>query len=164
MDQGNTLKLLLVEDSEGDARLMEIALERAPIPTQLKVVPDGVEAMALLRQQAPYADAARPDLIFLDLNMPRKDGRAVLVEIKNDPDLKAIAVVILTTSEADRDIQFCCQSKCNAYLIKPAQLDEFFQLVQGAVVFWGKIIHNPTFNCADYGCLDGGEPFVKSPG
>jgi two-component system, chemotaxis family, response regulator Rcp1 len=130
------LEVLLVEDSPGDVRLTREAFREANPSINLHVACDGVEAMAFLRQQGPHADAPRPDLILLDLNLPKMDGREVLAHIKEDQDLKTIPTVILTTSEAEADIITSYQLQANCYLAKPVQLDEFEAIVRSISDFW----------------------------
>ena len=124
------MSVLLVEDDEGDVTLIREAFADREIHNDLSVVNDGVQAMRFLRQENGYADAARPDLILLDLNMPRKDGREVLAEVKSDDDLKSIPVVVLTTSEADEDILRSYDLHANAYVTKPVDFDAFLNVVQ----------------------------------
>jgi CheY-like chemotaxis protein len=114
------------------------ALKESPIQTQLSVVDDGVQALACLRQEGEYAEASRPDLILLDLNLPKKDGRQVLSEIKADPTLKRLPVLILTSSGAQEDILQAYDRGANCYLLKPVGLNEYFTLVQAVVDFWGR--------------------------
>jgi chemotaxis family two-component system response regulator Rcp1 len=130
------LEVLLVEDSPGDVRLTREAFREANPSINLHVACDGVVAMAFLRKQGPYADAPRPDLILLDLNLPKMDGREVLAHIKEDQDLKTIPTVILTTSEAEADIVTSYQLQANCYLSKPVQLDEFEAIVRSISDFW----------------------------
>jgi len=130
------LEVLLVEDSPGDVRLTREAFCEANPSINLHVACDGVEAMAFLRKQGPHADAPRPDLILLDLNLPKMDGREVLAHIKEDQDLKTIPTVILTTSEAEADIVTSYQLQANCYLSKPVQLDEFEAIVRSISDFW----------------------------
>jgi len=130
------LEVLLVEDSPGDVRLTQEAFHAANISVHLNVATDGVEAMAFLRRQGPYADAPRPDLTLLDLNMPRMDGREVLAQIKNDDTLKTIPIAILTTSESEADIARSYQLHANCYLCKPVQLNAFESLVKSINDFW----------------------------
>ena len=131
-------EVLLVEDSPGDVRLTQEAFRDAGDPVNLHVASDGVEAMTFLRHEGIYRDAPRPDFILLDLNMPRMDGRQVLSEIKNDPALKSIPTIILTTSDAEADIVKSYQLQANCYLSKPVQLDAFESLVKGITEFWLK--------------------------
>jgi two-component system response regulator len=131
-----TIHILLVEDSPSDADLLLEVMEEAMIPTQLYVVEDGVEAIAFLRHQGQYTEMPRPDLILLDLNLPRKDGREVLAEVKTDPDLGTIPVVVLTTSAANEDIRRAYELHANCYITKPAGLDDFVQMVKVLEQFW----------------------------
>ena len=128
--------VLLVEDSPGDVRLTQEAFRAANPSVYLHVANDGVEAMIFLRNQGNQASAPRPDMILLDLNLPRMDGRQVLAEIKKDDRLKTIPTVILTTSEADVDIAKSYQLQANCYLTKPVQLDAFEDLVKSINEFW----------------------------
>jgi chemotaxis family two-component system response regulator Rcp1 len=130
------LHVLLVEDSPGDVRLTQEAFRDADPAVHLHVANDGVEAMAFLRRTGNQADAPRPDLILLDLNLPRMDGREVLAHIKEDDDLKTIPTIILTTSEAEADIVKSYQLQANCYLNKPVQLDAFEGLVKSINDFW----------------------------
>ncbi len=135
-NSGVPLQVLLVEDSPGDVRLTQEAFRESNIDICLHVALDGVEAMDFLRHEGAYADAPRPDLILLDLNLPRMDGREVLACIKEDDGLKAIPTVILTTSEAEVDIVKSYQLRANCYLSKPVQLDSFEGLVKSISDFW----------------------------
>jgi CheY-like chemotaxis protein len=140
------LEVLLVEDNPGDVRLTREAFRDAETPIQLHVASDGVEAMAFLSRQGPHVNAPRPDLILLDLNLPRMDGREVLAHIKEDDSLKSIPTIILTSSQAETDIVRSYQLQANAYLCKPLQLDEFETLVTSASDFWltkVKLPHRP---------------------
>jgi len=130
------MEILLVEDSPGDVRLTQEAFREANGSIYLHVASDGVEAMAFLRKEGAYVDAPRPDLILLDLNLPRMDGREVLVHIKEDDSLKAIPTVILTTSKAEVDIAKSYQLQANCYLCKPVQFDAFESLVKSINDFW----------------------------
>jgi two-component system, chemotaxis family, response regulator Rcp1 len=130
------LQVLLIEDSPGDVRLTKEAFRESNIPINLHVVIDGVEAMNFLQHDGIYADAPRPDLILLDLNLPKMDGRQVLTCIKEDERLRTIPTVILTTSEAEVDIVTSYQLKANCYLSKPVQLDAFENLVKSIGDFW----------------------------
>ena len=129
-------EVLLVEDSPGDVRLTKEAFRDANSSIHLHVVSDGVEAMAFLRREGDHGRAPRPDLILLDLNLPKMDGREVLANIKQDAGLKTIPTVILTTSEAEADILKSYQLQANCYLTKPAQLDAFESLVKSINDFW----------------------------
>ena len=137
------IEILLAEDNSGDARLAIEALKDAKLANHVSVVQDGVEAMAFLRKQGQYAHAPRPDLILLDLNMPRKDGREVLAEIKADPDLKRIPVVILTISQAEEDILKAYNLHANCYITKPVDLEQFNKVVRSIEDFWFAIVKLP---------------------
>jgi CheY-like chemotaxis protein len=130
------IHVLLVEDSPGDVRLTQEAFREANVTIKLHVALDGVEAMAFLRREGDHADAPRPDLILLDLNLPRMDGREVLALIKGDDNLRSIPTVILTTSEAEADIVKSYDLQANCYLSKPVQLDSFVGLVKSISDFW----------------------------
>jgi two-component system, chemotaxis family, response regulator Rcp1 len=138
------MKVLLVEDSLGDVRLTQEAFREANKHVQLHVAHDGVEAMAFLRKQGKYLGAPRPDLVLLDLNLPRMDGREVLLHIKEDEGLKAIPTVILTTSEADADVTISYRRQANCYLSKPVQLEEFEELVKNINDFWLTKVELPS--------------------
>jgi CheY-like chemotaxis protein len=131
-----SMEILMVEDNPADVRLTREAFKEGKIHDKLNVVKDGVEAMAFLHREAPYGNASRPDLIFLDLNLPRKDGREVLAELKADPKLQSIPVVILTTSGADADILTAYRLHANCYVVKPADLDEFSRVLRGIENYW----------------------------
>lgn len=130
------LEILLVEDSPGDVRLTQEVLREGQINNHLNVVHDGVEALAFLYHKGQYAQAPRPDLILLDLNLPKKDGREVLFEIKSDKDLRRIPVVVLTTSQAEDDILNVYDLHGNCYVTKPADLDAFIRIVRSIEEFW----------------------------
>jgi two-component system, chemotaxis family, response regulator Rcp1 len=130
------LQVLLVEDSPGDVRLTQEAFRDSAMDIRLHVAIDGVEAMSFLKREGAYADVPRPDLILLDLNLPRMDGREVLARIKQDDTLKTIPTVILTTSEAEKDIVTSYQLQANCYLSKPVALDAFESLVKSISDFW----------------------------
>lgn len=129
-------EILMVEDNLADVRLAQRAFKNSNARTVLRVVRDGVEAMAFLRREGAYADAGRPGLIFLDLNLPRKDGREVLAEIKADAELRRIPVVVLTTSHAERDIVTSYDLNANCYIVKPADVDRFFDVMSSTERFW----------------------------
>jgi two-component system, chemotaxis family, response regulator Rcp1 len=141
--QTRAVELLLVEDSPGDVRLTIEALKEGRVINNLTVVQDGEEAIAVLRRQGKYADAPRPDLILLDLNLPRKGGIEVLAEIKEDPDLKQIPVVVLTTSQAEQDILRTYQLHANCYIVKPVDLNQFMNVVQAIKSFWLALVMLP---------------------
>jgi CheY-like chemotaxis protein len=140
---GRPIEILLVEDNPGDVRLTIEALKEAKVRNRLSVAKDGVEALAFLRREGSYAEAARPDLILLDLNLPRKDGREVLAEIKVDTSLRSIPVVILTTSRADQDILKSYELHANCYITKPVDLDQFITVVKSIESFWLTIVTLP---------------------
>ena len=135
-DDGAPIQVLLVEDSPGDARLTQEAFRAAANTMRLHIVADGVEAMAFLRREGIHADAPRPDLILLDLNLPKMDGRQVLAQVKEDDSLKLIPTVILTTSSSGEDILKSYELQANCYLSKPVQLDEFEAVVKSINDFW----------------------------
>jgi chemotaxis family two-component system response regulator Rcp1 len=137
------IEILLIEDNPGDARLTQEALREARVSNRLSHVTDGVEAMAFVRREPPFADAARPDLILLDLNLPRKDGREVLAELKADPVLRLIPVVVLTTSEAEQDILRTYELHGNCYITKPVDLEKFLHIVRAVENFWLAIVKLP---------------------
>ena len=140
---GSLVEILLVEDNPGDVRLTQEAMKEGKMRNRLSVAVDGVEAMAFLRQEGKFADAPRPDVILLDLNLPKKDGRTVLAEIKADPDLKRIPVVILTSSKADADILNSYDSHANCYITKPSDLEQFIDVVKSVEGFWFQIVKLP---------------------
>jgi CheY-like chemotaxis protein len=134
--QQKPLEILLVEDNPADVRLTEEAFREGKIHNALYVAKDGVEAMDFLTRRGKYADAVRPDLILLDLNLPRKDGREVLAEIKADPSLMRIPVVVLTTSRAEMDIVKTYNLHCNCYVVKPVDFDQFIHVIHSIENFW----------------------------
>ena len=134
------IEILLVEDNPGDARLTREGLRDAKVQNNLHVVLDGVEALAFLRRQGPYRAVPAPDLILLDLNLPKKDGREVLEEIKKDDHLKHIPVVILTTSQAEKDVIESYRLRANAYVTKPVDLEQFLKVVKSIEHFWLEIV------------------------
>lgn len=137
------LQVLMVDDDEGDVELTRTAWQNNKLRVDLHTVPDGELAMAFLRHEAPYEWAPRPDLILLDLNMPRKDGREVLMEVKGDSDLKTIPIVVLTTSSADIDILKSYQLGCNCYATKPVGFKEFTDIIKKIEEFWLTVIKLP---------------------
>jgi CheY-like chemotaxis protein len=137
------ITILLVEDNPGDVRLTREALKEGKIRNVLYDVNDGVEALAFLRQTGQYANAVRPDLILLDLNLPKKSGLEVLAEIKADRDLKRIPVVVLTTSQAEQDVLRSYNLHANAYVAKPVDLDQFIVVVKSIEDFWLEIVKLP---------------------
>jgi CheY-like chemotaxis protein len=137
------VEILLIEDSPSDAQLAIEALHEAKISNRLSHVEDGVEAMQFLRREGPYADAPRPDLILLDLNLPRKDGREVLEELKDDPQLKLIPVVVLTTSRAEQDVLRSYALHANCYITKPVDFAQFMEVVKSIEHFWLTVVTLP---------------------
>jgi two-component system, chemotaxis family, response regulator Rcp1 len=140
---GKAIDILLVEDNPGDVRLAQEALKESKVKNQLFVVEDGVEAMAFLRQQGRYTHAPRPDLILLDLNLPRKSGREVLAEVKEDENLKRIPVVVLTVSRAEEDILRCYNHYANCYITKPLDFSQFMEITKSIEEFWLTIVKLP---------------------
>ncbi len=138
------VEILLVEDNPGDVRLTQLALKENKIANNLHVAPDGVEALRFLLHEDEHADTPTPDVILLDLNMPRKDGREVLAEIKANNMLKRIPVVILTTSSAEEDILKSYDLHANCYITKPADFDQFIEVVQTIEGFWFSIVKLPS--------------------
>jgi two-component system, chemotaxis family, response regulator Rcp1 len=139
-----SIQVLLVEDNPGDVRLTREALKEGKLLNQLTVVGDGVEALSFLRRQGKYTDAVQPDLILLDLNLPKKDGREVLAEIKTDPVLKRIPVVVLTTSSAEEDVLKTYNLHANCYVTKPVDLEQFMHVVQSIEDFWLTVVRLPS--------------------
>lgn len=140
---GKNIEVLMVEDDPGDADLTQELLAEAKIMVNVNLVEDGEKAIAYLRRQGNYAQAVRPDLILLDLNLPRKDGREVLQEIKSDPDLKRIPVVVLTTSDADEDILRSYNLGANSFVTKPVGLEQFANIVKSIEGFWFTVVKFP---------------------
>ncbi len=140
---GKPIEILLAEDNPGDARLTVEGFKDAKVKNNITVVVDGKEALAYLRQQGPYANVAPPDLILLDLNMPKKDGREVLAEIKADENLRCIPVLIFTISSADKDILEAYNLQASAFITKPIDLDEFITVVKSLEEFWLTIVKLP---------------------
>jgi len=140
---GRPAEILMVEDNPGDVRLTQEALKEGKMLNNLHVVEDGVEALAFLRHEGKYADAPRPDVILLDLNLPRKDGREVLAEIKADENLRRIPVVVLTVSKAEEDILKTYDLNANCYITKPLDLDQFIKVVKSIEKFWFTIVTLP---------------------
>ncbi len=137
------IEILLVEDNPADVDLTLIALKHDKLYVRPSVVHDGVEALAFLRREGSYADAPRPDLVLLDLNLPKKNGREVLMEIKNDPALRQIPVVVLTSSDAERDIVESYQLHANCYVRKPVDFEQFTSLVREIKSFWFTVVKLP---------------------
>jgi CheY-like chemotaxis protein len=143
MTTGRPIEILLVEDNPGDVDLTREMVEASKVRNVIRNVSDGVEALAYLRREPPYTTAARPDLILLDLNIPKKDGRTVLSEIKQDADLQDIPVVVLTTSEAESDILRSYQLHANCYITKPVDLGKFTTIIRSIEDFWLTVVKLP---------------------
>jgi CheY-like chemotaxis protein len=141
---GRPIEILLVEDNPGDVRLTIEALKEGKVRNRLSVARDGVEALAFLRREGPHASASRPDLILLDLNLPKKDGREVLAEIKEDSRLRRIPVVVLTTSKAEEDILRTYDLHANCYITKPVDLEQFISVVRSIDDFWLSVVRLPS--------------------
>lgn len=141
---GRPIEILLVEDNPGDVRLTVEAFKEGKVRNRLHVVEDGLAALAFLLRTGRHADAPRPDIILLDLNLPGKDGREVLAEIKADPALRRIPVVVLTTSQAEQDILTCYNVNANCYIHKPVSLDAFLRVVRSIEDFWLTVVKLPT--------------------
>jgi two-component system, chemotaxis family, response regulator Rcp1 len=137
------VNILLVEDSPTDIDLTREGLEMGKLTNNLKVIENGVDALAYLRREGEYSDAVRPDLVLLDLNLPGKDGRELLEDIKNDPDLMSIPVVILTSSKAEEDIARTYKLHANCYVTKPVNFSRFVEVVRGIEDFWFSIVKLP---------------------
>ncbi|GAB3317310.1 response regulator [Haloplanus rallus] len=143
MSEREPVEILLAEDNPGDVKLTRKALEKGRLANNLHVVTDGVETMQFLRGEEPYTDTPRPDLVLLDLNMPRKDGREVLAEVKKSEDLRRIPVVVLTSSEAEEDVIKSYEHHANAYLTKPVDFDGFIDVVGTLEEFWLQVVKLP---------------------
>ncbi len=138
------MNILLIEDNPGDVRLAQEAFKEGNVDVKLDITMDGMEALLFLRKKAPYENVKTPDLILLDLNLPKKDGREVLTEIKEDPNLRRIPVVILTTSNAEQDILNSYNLHVNCYVNKPVDFDRFFDIIQKIEEFWLKTAILPS--------------------
>ena len=141
---GKTIEILLVEDNLGEARLLVEALKEAHVPTRLHLAEDGVRAMAFLQREGSFASAPRPDLVVLDLNLPKKDGREVLAEIKEHPTLRSIPVVVLTNSQAEEDVLRSYELHANCYITKPLGLESFLDVVRSLESFWLRTVRLPA--------------------
>ena len=144
-EQGKLVNILLVEDNEPDVVLTQEAFREARVPNILYVVEDGIEAIEFVRRQKKYTTAPRPDLILLDLNLPGKDGRAVLEEIKSDPALATIPVVVLTTSADEKDVLRAYASHANCYITKPVDFAHFMKVIKMIESFWLMVVRLPSF-------------------
>jgi len=143
MSRTSPIDILLVEDNPADAELTREALADSKLLSRLHVVRDGVEALAFLRGEGGHGGAPRPDLVLLDLNLPRKDGRAVLTEIKGDPVLRSIPVVVLTSSQAEQDVAKAYELNANCYVTKPVDLEQFLTIVRSIEQFWFTVVRLP---------------------
>ena len=143
MNDGTPIEILLVEDDPGDVLMTQEAFEEHKVRNRLTVVSDGAEALSYLRREGRYADAVRPDLILLDLNLPRRDGREVLAEVKKDEELGRIPIVVLTTSAADEDIMRSYQLHANAYVTKPVDFDRFIDVIRQIDQFFVSVVKLP---------------------
>ena len=141
--ESRQIEILLVEDNPGDARLTQEAMRAAKMTNVLHVVEDGEQAIEFLRRRSRFKDAPRPDLILLDLNLPKRDGRSVLAEVKTDPDLRRIPVVVLTTSRSEEDVMQAYDMHANAYVTKPVNLEKFMRIVALIDEFWLKVVTLP---------------------
>ena len=141
--ESKPIDILLVEDNPGDVRLTRESLKEGKVLNTLQVVGDGIEALAFLRHEGAYAKSPHPDIVLLDLNLPRMDGREVLAEIKTDPNLRRIPVVILTTSKAEEDIIKTYDLHANCFITKPVDLDQFIMVVKSVEEFWFTIVRLP---------------------
>jgi len=139
-ERGRVLEILLVEDNPADVRLVREALKDHHTPYHLTVVTDGEAALAYLRQQGTHTQASRPDIVLLDINLPVKNGREVLAEMKQDPHLRCIPVIMLTSSQDTVEMECCYQLHANAYVVKAAQVDQFFDLIKKIEDFWFSIV------------------------
>ena len=138
------MNILLVEDNPGDTRLVREAIQTSRAPSQLYYVPDGDAAMMFLRREGEYASMPRPDLMLLDLNLPKKDGREVLLEVKTDPALRRLPVIIFTSTHTEQEVRHAYDLGVNAYCVKPNDLDAYLSLVQSILDFWGTRVRLPT--------------------
>ena len=145
-DNAEIMNVLLVEDNPGDIRLTQEAFKEGTVPKELHVVKDGVEALEFLRKQGKFALSPTPDIILLDLNVPRKDGREVLAEVKTDEVLRFIPVIVLTTSDSEQDITKAYSLYANCFITKPVDLDQFIFIIRQIEIFWFQVIKLPNIN------------------
>ncbi len=141
---GRAVEILLVEDSPGDARLIQEMMRDARINNHVTRVADGVEALAYLRQQGPYAECKRPDLVLLDLGLPKISGREVLAAVKADPNINSIPIIVLTSSSLEEDVAEVYRLHGNCYVTKPVDIDQFMKVVRTIEAFWMTIVHLPS--------------------
>ena len=149
MTMSRPMEILLVEDNPGDVRLTKEALKEGKVSNSLNVVVNGIEALAFLRQEGEYTSSPRPDLILLDLNLPLKNGHEVLRELKSDPIMRRIPVIVLTTSSAEQDILSTYDLHANCYITKPVDLDQFMKVIQSIESFWLSIVELPSLEAED---------------
>lgn len=142
-DDGKVIEILLVEDNPGDVELVREALSEGKVRNEMRVAVDGVEALRYLRRKGPHGDALCPDLILLDLNLPKKSGKEVLEEIKSDPELKFIPVVVLTSSKSEEDVLRSYNLHANCYITKPVDFDQFLRVVKSIEDFWLTVVKLP---------------------
>ncbi len=142
-DMPKAVNILLIEDNPGDIRLVVESMKESKKPNNLSMVKDGIEAMTYLHREGVYANAVRPDIILLDLNLPRKNGKEVLAEIKKDPDLKRIPVIVFTASSAERDVINSYDLHANCYITKPVSLEKFIEVVKSIETFWLTVVKLP---------------------
>lgn len=145
----SSFHILLVEDNTSDIRLIREALRDVAVPTHLSVVEDGIQALAFLRHEPPYAAAPQPDLLLLDLNLPQKPGHEVVAELRADPALRRVPVVVLTTSEAQSSVRLLYDLGVNCYVLKPVELEAFLATVRAIVEFWGTYVCLPSRGAPD---------------
>ena len=138
------VEILLVEDNPGDVRLTQEVFKETNLLNRLNVVRDGVDAMAFLRREGQYSSSTRPDIVLLDLNLPRKSGREVLEEVKSDPALRSIPIVVLTTSRAEQDVLGAYQRHANCYITKPVDLEQFIGVIKSIEHFWLTLVELPA--------------------
>ncbi|WP_114416727.1 response regulator [Marinospirillum perlucidum] len=142
-DSGTSLQVLLVEDEPADAHLVRLAFRESQLDIQMDQVVDGLDALAYLKKDPPYEQAATPGLILLDLNMPRMNGREFLAEVKKDAGLKRLPVVVLTTSDAEQDIESCYESGASGFITKPIDIDQFIHVIKSLGDYWSNVLKIP---------------------
>jgi len=143
-DRVRPIEILLIEDNQGDNRLTTEVFKEAQVPNNIHIVTNGMEAMEFLKRKDKHKNASRPDLIFLDLNIPKKDGREILMEIKEDPILKCIPIIVLTTSHSEMDIKSTYSHYANAYITKPIDLNRFIDVIKSIEEYWLCTVELPT--------------------
>jgi CheY-like chemotaxis protein len=165
MTMHRPVEILLVEDSPADARLAREALMQGPVLKRISIVGDGARAIEFLRQRGEYAEAPRPDIVLLDLNLPKRDGLEVLTEVKSDPALRSITVIVLTTSSFPRDVIKAYELLANCYIVKPIDLDHFYAVMRGIEEFWMTMACLPSSGQDPFGRLgqQSGKGSVREP-